>query len=237
MRAAVLTSHGLDGVLIAERDEPRPAAGELAVRVETVGVNQLDLNVIAGHGPGAAAKLPRVLGLDPAGTVVSVGEGVDPARGRRAGRREAEHLLRLVPSLLGRPGGRLPGAVRRGRAPRRRRGRGRHRARAQRLRPGRARRRHRDGRRAQRADRAQRDRDGGRHGGRPRARHRRRRHARPRRRPARGAPRRRGRRRVPFRSRDSGRGPGHPGRRIPRASRRRSRRRSPTVAASTSWST
>ena len=80
MRAAVLTSHGLDGVLIADRDEPRPAAGELAVRVDTVGVNQLDLNVIAGHGPGAAAKLPRVLGLDPAGTVVSVGEGVDPAR-------------------------------------------------------------------------------------------------------------------------------------------------------------
>jgi D-arabinose 1-dehydrogenase-like Zn-dependent alcohol dehydrogenase len=80
VRAAVLTSHGLDGVLIADRDEPRPAAGELAVRVETVGVNQLDLNVIAGHGPGAAAKLPRVLGLDPAGTVVSVGEGVDPAR-------------------------------------------------------------------------------------------------------------------------------------------------------------
>lgn len=80
MRAAVLTSHGLDGLAVAVADEPHPGAGEVAIRVETVGVNQLDLNVIAGRGPGAAAKLPRVLGLDPAGTVISVGEGVDPGR-------------------------------------------------------------------------------------------------------------------------------------------------------------
>ena len=80
MRAAVLTSHGLDGLAVAAASEPRPAAGEVAIRVENVGVNQLDLNVIAGRGPGASAKLPRVLGLDPAGIVISVGEGVDPAR-------------------------------------------------------------------------------------------------------------------------------------------------------------
>ncbi|MFD4423125.1 alcohol dehydrogenase catalytic domain-containing protein [Agromyces sp. NPDC058484] len=80
MLAAVLTTHGLDGIVVAEVDAPRPAPGEVAVRIETVGVNQLDLNVIAGHGPGAVAKLPRVLGIDPAGTVIAVGEGVDPAR-------------------------------------------------------------------------------------------------------------------------------------------------------------
>ncbi|WP_022888890.1 alcohol dehydrogenase catalytic domain-containing protein [Agromyces italicus] len=80
MRAAVLSSHGLDGISVIERDEPRPAPGEVLVRVETVGVNQLDLNVIAGRGPGTAARLPRVLGLDPAGIVVALGDGVDPAR-------------------------------------------------------------------------------------------------------------------------------------------------------------
>ncbi|MCD5345698.1 alcohol dehydrogenase catalytic domain-containing protein [Agromyces sp. S2-1-8] len=80
MRAAVLSAHGLDGLAVAERGAPGLAAGEVLVRVETVGVNQLDLNVIAGVGPGVAAKLPRVLGIDPAGEIVAVGDGVDPAR-------------------------------------------------------------------------------------------------------------------------------------------------------------
>ncbi|MFF2495377.1 alcohol dehydrogenase catalytic domain-containing protein [Agromyces sp. NPDC058064] len=80
MRAAVLSSHGVDGLAVVEHPEPSPAAGEVLVRVETVGVNQLDLNVIAGRGPGAAAKLPRVLGLDAAGVVVAVGAGVDRDR-------------------------------------------------------------------------------------------------------------------------------------------------------------
>lgn len=80
MRAAVLSSHGIDGLAVAVRPDPTPAPGEVLVRVETVGVNQLDLNVIAGRGPGTAAKLPRVLGLDPAGVVVAVGDGVDPVR-------------------------------------------------------------------------------------------------------------------------------------------------------------
>ncbi|GAA2033935.1 zinc-binding dehydrogenase [Agromyces tropicus] len=84
MRAALLQAHGLDGLTVAQVDEPAPGAGEVRIRVETVGVNQLDLNVIAGRGPGAAAKLPRVLGIDPAGTIVAVGPGVDADRiGRR----------------------------------------------------------------------------------------------------------------------------------------------------------
>ncbi|WP_022892835.1 alcohol dehydrogenase catalytic domain-containing protein [Agromyces subbeticus] len=81
MRAALLTSHGLDGLsVVDDLDRPVPAAGEVLVRVQTVGVNQLDLNVIAGLGPGAAARLPRVLGLDPAGVIEAVGSGVSPAR-------------------------------------------------------------------------------------------------------------------------------------------------------------
>ncbi len=80
MRAALLQAHGLDGIEVAHAPAPAPAPGEVLIRVETVGVNQLDLNVIAGRGPGAAASLPRVLGIDPAGEVVDVGPGVDRGR-------------------------------------------------------------------------------------------------------------------------------------------------------------
>ncbi|MFE6996509.1 alcohol dehydrogenase catalytic domain-containing protein [Microbacterium sp. NPDC057659] len=80
MRAAVLSGHDLRELIVRDIPDPQPGPGEVAVRVETVGVNQLDLNVIAGVGPGARARLPRVLGIDPAGTITAVGEGVDAGR-------------------------------------------------------------------------------------------------------------------------------------------------------------
>lgn len=80
MRAAVLSRHDLDGLTVADRDVSAPLAGEVLVRVDTVGVNQLDLNVIAGIGPGVQAQLPRILGIDPAGEIVEVGAGVDQRR-------------------------------------------------------------------------------------------------------------------------------------------------------------
>ena len=80
MRAAVLSRHDLDGLAVRETAVPEPAAGDVLVRVDTVGVNQLDLNVIAGVGPGAQARLPRILGIDPAGEIVAVGADVDPKR-------------------------------------------------------------------------------------------------------------------------------------------------------------
>ncbi|WP_337002079.1 MULTISPECIES: alcohol dehydrogenase catalytic domain-containing protein [unclassified Microbacterium] len=80
MRAAVLSRHDLDGLTVAETAAPAPGPGEVLVRVDTVGVNQLDLNVIAGIGPGAQARLPRILGIDPAGEIVAVGAGVDQER-------------------------------------------------------------------------------------------------------------------------------------------------------------
>ncbi|WP_226533964.1 alcohol dehydrogenase catalytic domain-containing protein [Microbacterium paraoxydans] len=80
MRAAVLSRHDLDGLSVADTAAPTPGAGDVLVRVDTVGVNQLDLNVIAGTGPGAQAQLPRILGIDPAGEIVGVGAEVDPTR-------------------------------------------------------------------------------------------------------------------------------------------------------------
>ncbi|WP_404433830.1 alcohol dehydrogenase catalytic domain-containing protein [Microbacterium lacus] len=80
VRAARLRGRSLDELAITDIAATRPAAGEVAIAVETVSVNQLDLNVIAGVGPGAAAALPRTLGLDPSGVITAVGSDVDPAR-------------------------------------------------------------------------------------------------------------------------------------------------------------
>lgn len=67
-------------------EAPLPVAGptELVVRVRSVGLNQVDLNVMDGVGPGAAAALPRTIGIDPSGEVVAQG---DEVRGDRIGTR------------------------------------------------------------------------------------------------------------------------------------------------------
>lgn len=76
MLAAQLHQNGLDGLTVGASAPPRLAPDEVLVRVSTVGVNQLDLNVIAGVGPGAAAQLPRTLGIDPAGVIIGQGAAV-----------------------------------------------------------------------------------------------------------------------------------------------------------------
>lgn len=80
MLAAQLHQNGFDGLTVGTTAPPSLASGDVLVRVSTVGVNQLDLNVIAGVGPGSAAKLPRVLGIDPAGVIVAQGSAVHSTR-------------------------------------------------------------------------------------------------------------------------------------------------------------
>ena len=72
---------------------PKPAArrGEVLVAVEASGVNPLDLKILAGAAAHARQPLPAVLGLDLAGTVAGLGEGVtgfkvgDPVFGMTGG--------------------------------------------------------------------------------------------------------------------------------------------------------
>jgi len=62
---------------LVEAEPPRPAAGELLVRVVRAGLNPLDAKLIAGHlrfVPGMA-RPPRGVGVDFAGIVVGVGGG------------------------------------------------------------------------------------------------------------------------------------------------------------------
>jgi NADPH:quinone reductase-like Zn-dependent oxidoreductase len=55
---------------------PEPEPGQVLVRVRASGVNPLDLKIKAGQAAHAQSRLPAVLGMDLAGVVERVGEGV-----------------------------------------------------------------------------------------------------------------------------------------------------------------
>jgi NADPH:quinone reductase-like Zn-dependent oxidoreductase len=75
MRALVLEEFG--GPLVrTELAKPVAGAGQVLVRVEASGVNPLDTKIRAGQAGHAQSKLPAVLGLDLAGVVEAVGDGV-----------------------------------------------------------------------------------------------------------------------------------------------------------------
>jgi NADPH:quinone reductase-like Zn-dependent oxidoreductase len=75
---------GPEQLVIGELPVPVPAPGEVLVRVATVGANRQDLVTASGRFPNPDLVLPHVLGMDPAGVVEAVGEGVtEPAAGTR----------------------------------------------------------------------------------------------------------------------------------------------------------
>lgn len=80
MRAITIPRHGERDVLTYTSDfpKPTPAAGEVLVRIASTGLNQVDIVVRRGY-PGLTIALPHIPGGDIAGTVESVGEGVDKA--------------------------------------------------------------------------------------------------------------------------------------------------------------
>ncbi|GAO04741.1 NAD(P)-dependent alcohol dehydrogenase [Anaeromyxobacter sp. PSR-1] len=70
---------GLDALRLAERETPRPRAGEVLVRVRAASLNYRDLGVVEGfYFPDQ--PLPLTPGSDAAGEVVAVGEGVTRVR-------------------------------------------------------------------------------------------------------------------------------------------------------------
>ena len=74
---------GAEVLVPAERPVPRPAAGEVLVRVAAAGVNRPDVLQRKGHYPPPPGTT-SILGLEFAGEVVALGEGADPAlMGRR----------------------------------------------------------------------------------------------------------------------------------------------------------
>ena len=86
MHVIEVGSYGDPSVLAwRERDEPTPGPGEVAIRVTKTGVNFADVQARRGTYHGGQAP-PFVPGLDCAGTIVALGEGVG---GLRVGARVA----------------------------------------------------------------------------------------------------------------------------------------------------
>lgn len=73
MRAVIL-SDGL--VNLEERPDPEPARGEVLVAVRAAGLNRGDLLQQAGRYPAPAGSPPDIPGLEAAGEVVALGDGV-----------------------------------------------------------------------------------------------------------------------------------------------------------------
>jgi NADPH:quinone reductase len=74
MRAA--TIH--DGeISVQEHPDPRPQAGELLVRVHAAGINGADMHQLAGRYPAPPGAPQDIPGLELAGEVIEIGDGVE----------------------------------------------------------------------------------------------------------------------------------------------------------------
>ena len=111
MTAIEISEPGDPGVLVpAEREVPEPGPGEVLVAVEAAGVNRPDVMQRQGlyPPPPGASDIP---GLEVAGTVVALGDGVDsPAIGSRVcalvtGGGYAEYCTATAPLCLPVPAG------------------------------------------------------------------------------------------------------------------------------------
>lgn len=82
MKAVVYEKFGAPGVLsIASAPEPVPGPGQVRVAIRYAAVNPLDARIRLGAAPpGIAVSLPAVPGVEGAGVVESVGEGVTALR-------------------------------------------------------------------------------------------------------------------------------------------------------------
>jgi NADPH:quinone reductase len=75
MQAAVLDAAGA-AFRIASMPRPDPQPGQALVRIEASAVNPLDTKIRAGQAAHARQPLPAILGIDLAGIVEAVGDGV-----------------------------------------------------------------------------------------------------------------------------------------------------------------
>lgn len=79
MRAIVFSTYGDADVLeLSEAPEPQPAAGQVSIRVAYASVNFAD--IMTRRGQYHAARLPATPGLEVAGVVHALGEGVTGLR-------------------------------------------------------------------------------------------------------------------------------------------------------------
>jgi NADPH2:quinone reductase len=63
-------------IAVQEHPDPSPQAGELLVRVHAAGLNGADMHQLAGRYPAPPGSPPDIPGLELAGEVVAIGDGV-----------------------------------------------------------------------------------------------------------------------------------------------------------------
>ncbi|TAM86954.1 MAG: zinc-binding dehydrogenase [Candidimonas sp.] len=99
MRALVLESHGgLENLkLVKDRAIPTATAGFVVIRVKASSFNYHDIFTVRGM-PGINVPLPIIIGLDMAGEIFAIGEGVE---GWRKGDRVLVNPLNKQKGLLG----------------------------------------------------------------------------------------------------------------------------------------
>ena len=99
MRALVLRQHGGLENLEVVQDHPKPKAkaGAVVIRVRASSFNYHDVFTVQGM-PGIKVPLPVVLGLDMAGEIVEIGEGVS---GWKIGSRVLVNPLNKKKGLMG----------------------------------------------------------------------------------------------------------------------------------------
>ncbi|MFD5243958.1 zinc-binding dehydrogenase [Amycolatopsis sp. NPDC058340] len=85
MRAVEIRTFGApEGLAVIDLPSPAPAAGEVLIDVEAIGVGGVDTVIRSGALAGFGFQEGFIPGNEVAGTVTSVGDGVDPAwAGRR----------------------------------------------------------------------------------------------------------------------------------------------------------
>lgn len=79
MQALVL-NHYNGPLELSEIPRPRPAEGQVLVRVAASGLNPLDTKIRSGNAAHAKHSVPLVLGIDLAGVVEEIGQGVTAFR-------------------------------------------------------------------------------------------------------------------------------------------------------------
>jgi NADPH2:quinone reductase len=79
MNAAVLENHGA-AFRVTTVARPVAGPGQVLVRIKASGVNPLDLKIRSGDADHARHPLPAILGIDMAGVIEAVGEGVSAFR-------------------------------------------------------------------------------------------------------------------------------------------------------------
>lgn len=81
MKAAVISKFGEPAVLkIEQRDIPKLKAGYVLIEVYAAGINRPDIFQRRGNYPAPAGAVQDIPGLEVAGKIAAVGEGVDESR-------------------------------------------------------------------------------------------------------------------------------------------------------------